>query len=51
MDNLRVHHAYVFKRWQSEHEDETEVLYLPSYYPELIPDKYLNCDLKAGSQR
>jgi len=25
-----------------------EVFYLPAYSPELNPDKYLNCDLKAG---
>ena len=48
LDNLRVHHAKVFKRWLSEHEDEIEVFYLPSYSPELNPDEYLNCDLKAG---
>ena len=48
LDNLRVHHAKVFKRWLSEHEDEIEGFYLPSYSPELNPDEYLNCDLKAG---
>ena len=48
LDNLRVHHAKVFMRWLSEHEDEIEVFYLPSYSPELNPDEYLNCDLKAG---
>ena len=48
LDNLRVHHAKVFKCWLSEHEDEIEVFYLPSYSPELNPDEYLNCDLKAG---
>lgn len=48
LDNLRVHHAKVFKAWLAEHEDEIEVFYLPSYSPELNPDEYLNCDLKAG---
>jgi len=48
LDNLRVHHAKVFKAWLQEHEDEIEVFYLPSYSPELNPDEYLNCDLKAG---
>jgi transposase len=48
LDNLRVHHANVFKAWLAEHEDEIEVFYLPSYSPELNPDEYLNCDLKAG---
>jgi hypothetical protein len=25
-----------------------QVFYLPAYSPELNPDEYLNCDLKAG---
>jgi transposase len=48
LDNLRVHHAKVFKAWLLEHEGEIEIFYLPSYSPELNPDEYLNCDLKAG---
>jgi len=48
LDNLRVHHAKVFKAWLAKHVDEIEVFYLPSYSPELNPDEYLNCDLKAG---
>ena len=48
LDNLRVHHAKVFKAWLAKNEDEIEVYYLPSYSPELNPDEYLNCDLKAG---
>ena len=48
LDNLRVHHARIFKAWLAEHDDEIEVFYLPSYSPELNPDEYLNCDLKAG---
>ena len=48
LDNLRVHHARLFKAWLAEHAEEIEVFYLPSYSPELNPDEYLNCDLKAG---
>lgn len=48
LDNLRVHHAKDFKKWLAKHEEEIEVFYLPSYSPELNPDEYLNCDLKAG---
>jgi len=48
LDNLRVHHAHVVKAWLAEHKDEIEIFYLPSYSPELNPDEYLNCDLKAG---
>jgi len=32
----------------AEHKGEIEVFYLPPYSPELNPDEYLNCDLKAG---
>ncbi len=48
LDNLRVHHAKPVKKWLSEHTDEIEVFFLPAYSPELNPDEYLNCDLKAG---
>jgi transposase len=48
LDNLRVHHAKVVKAWLAEHKDQIEVFYLPSYSPELNPDEYMNCDLKAG---
>ena len=40
LDNLRVHHAKVFKKWLKQREDEIEVFYLPSYSPELNPDEY-----------
>lgn len=48
LDNLRVHHAKVFKAWLEKHSKEITVFYLPSYSPELNPDEYLNCDVKAG---
>ena len=48
LDNLKVHHSYVVRDWMKEHEDEIEIFFLPSYSPELNPDEYLNCDLKAG---
>jgi len=48
LDNLRVHHAKVVKAWLAEHLEDIEVFYLPAYSPELNPDEYLNCDLKAG---
>ncbi len=48
LDNLRVHHAKDVKEWLASHHKEIEVFYLPSYSPELNPDEYLNCDLKAG---
>jgi len=48
LDNLRVHHAKLVRKWLQRHEEKIEVFYLPSYSPELNPDEYLNCDLKAG---
>ena len=48
LDNLRVHHARKVKDWLQGKEDQIELFYLPSYSPELNPDEYLNCDLKAG---
>ncbi|MBB3189212.1 transposase [Halomonas cerina] len=48
LDNLKVHHAKVVKAWLEDHQDQIEVFYLPPYSPELNPDEYLNCDLKAG---
>ena len=48
LDNLRVHHSKAVKEWLESHKNEIEVFFLPSYSPELNPDEYLNCDLKAG---
>ena len=48
VDNLSVHHSKVVKQWLEEHQDQITVFFLPSYSPELNPDEYLNCDLKAG---
>jgi transposase len=48
LDNLRVHHSHIVRDWLAENEDQIELFFLPSYSPELNPDEYLNCDLKAG---
>jgi len=48
LDNLRAHHSKVVKAWLEKNTDKIEVFHLPSYSPELNPDEYLNCDLKAG---
>jgi transposase len=48
LDNLRVHHAKLVKEWLAQHNKMIQVFYLPAYSPELNPDEYLNCDLKAG---
>jgi len=48
VDNLRVHHSKLVKQWLEKNKARIEVFFLPSYSPELNPDEYLNCDLKAG---
>ncbi len=48
LDNLRVHHSKIVKKWAEEHKTEIELFYLPSYSPDRNPDEYLNCDLKYG---
>ena len=50
LDNLRVHHAKLVKAWleTDEIKQQIEVFFLPAYAPQLNPDEYLNCDLKAG---
>ena len=48
LDNLKVHHSYIVRDWLEKHKEQIEIFYLPSYSPELNPDEYLNCDLKAG---
>jgi len=48
LDNLRVHHSHIVKDWVEQNKEKIESFFLPSYSPELNPDEYLNCDLKAG---
>ena len=48
LDNLRVHHSKIVKKWVEENSGVIELFYLPSYSPERNPDEYLNCDLKYG---
>lgn len=48
LDNIRLHRARIVKFWLRENEEKIKVFYVPSYSPELNPDEYLNCDLKAG---
>jgi len=46
LDNHRVHHSKVVRKWLAEHQDQIEVFYLPPYTPEHNPDEYLHGDLK-----
>jgi transposase len=47
LDNLKVHHSELVRRWLEKHKDKIEVFFLPSYSPELNPDEYLNNSLKG----
>jgi transposase len=47
LDNLRVHHSKLIKRWARRYPTLIELKYLPSYSPDLNPDEYFNCDLKT----
>lgn len=46
LDNLKVHHSKVVKKWLEDKQHQIELFFLPSYSPELNPDEYLNNDLK-----
>ena len=48
LDNLRVHHSKIVKKWVEDHKKAIELFFLPAYSPEKNPDEYLNCDLKYG---
>lgn len=48
LDNLKVHHSKIVKKWEEENKNKIALFYLPSYSPELNPDEYLNNDLKSG---
>lgn len=48
LDNLKVHHSKIVKKWVEKNKRTIELFFLPSYSPEKNPDEYLNCDLKVG---
>jgi transposase len=47
LDNLKVHHSELVRKWLEKHKDKIEVFFLPSYSPEINPDEYLNNSLKG----
>ena len=51
VDNLKVHHGKLVQEWVTEHSDQIELFFIPSYSPELNPDEYLNRDLKKNVNR
>jgi transposase len=51
LDNLKVHHGKLFKKWLEENQSQIEVYYLPSYTPERNPDEYFNGTLKREIEK
>jgi transposase len=37
LDNARYHHAKLHQEWRQKHKDDIELLFLPSYSPDLNP--------------
>jgi len=48
LDNLRVHHGELVKKFLEENKSKIEVFYFPSYSPELNPQELLNNVLKQN---
>lgn len=46
IDNAAFHKSAVVKSWSTAHADRIELVFLPTYTPELNPDEYLNNALK-----
>lgn len=44
LDNLRVHHSKIVKKWVEGYKDKIELFYLPPYSPEKNPDACLPAD-------
>jgi transposase len=48
VDRHPVHQARPVQDWLSQHQREIELVFLPSYSPQLNPVEYLNGDVKQG---
>lgn len=48
VDQHPVHHAQAVQDWLKKHKHEIELVFLPSYSPQLNPVEYLNGDVKQG---
>jgi transposase len=48
VDNLKLHDAQAVRTWVAEHHERIQLFLIPKYSPELNPDEYLNCDVKAN---
>ena len=51
IDNAPYHKSAVVKAWAAKHADKIELVFLPTYTPELNPDEYLNNALKQKLNR
>jgi transposase len=49
VDGHPVHRAKLVQAWREKHRDELEIVYLPTYSPELNPDELLNQDVKSNA--
>jgi transposase len=49
VDGHPVHRAKLVQEWREKHRDELEIVYLPTYSPELNPDELLNQDVKGNA--
>lgn len=48
IDNMRILHTKSLKGFLRRHGKKIKLFYLPSYSPDLNPDKYVNQDLKSN---
>jgi transposase len=48
VDRHPVHRSQVVQDWLTQHSTEIELVFLPSYSPQLNPVEYLNGDVKQG---
>ncbi|GAA2423721.1 hypothetical protein GCM10010421_07570 [Streptomyces glaucus] len=46
IDRRSAHRSKTVQAWPADHEDQIKLRFLPSYSPELNPDKLVNADLK-----
>ncbi len=46
LDNATYHKSALVKAWAAKHADKIELVFLPTYTPELNPDEYMNNALK-----
>lgn len=48
VDRHPVHRSGEVQQWLADHKEDIELVFLPSYSPQLNPAEYLNADVKQG---